>query len=126
MDISVSELTTYEVSADGKSVTLKVLDENGDIRALSFQIPELGSLVVTLPALIEAALRRQIRDASFRFTFPMGSWSIEQAADPSSVIVTLRTRDGFEVSYSMSSRMAEEFGGSLAAAEMPPRPVLTH
>lgn len=126
MDISVCELTTYEISADGKSVLLNVLDEHGNTRALAFKIPELGNLVVTLPALIEAALRRQIRDASFRFTFPMGSWSIEQAADPTSVIVTLRTRDGFGVSYSMSTRMAEEFGDSLAAVETPASVVLAH
>lgn len=126
MDISVCALTTYEISADGKSVLLKVLDEHGQTRALAFKIAELGNLVVTLPALIEAALRRQIRDASFRFTFPMGSWSIEQAADPASVIVTLRTRDGFGVSYSMSTTMAEEFGDSLAAVETPPSVVLAH
>lgn len=120
MSISVRELTTYDISADGKSVVLKFLDGDGNTRALSFNIAELGNLVVTLPALIEAALRRQCSDMSLRFAYPMEDWSIEQASDPKSVILTLRTTDGFGVSYSMPKGRAEELGKGLAAAEKAP------
>jgi hypothetical protein len=126
MDISVSELTTYQISADGKSVALKVMGDRGDAHELSFKLPELGSLVITLPALIETALRRQLRDASFRFTYPMGSWSIEQASDPTAVIVTLRTKDGFGVSFTMAKRKAEDLGSSLFAIDTAQRAILTH
>lgn len=126
MEISVRELTTYVISADGKSVVLKLLDGDGNTRALSFNIADLGNLVVTLPALIEAALRRQYRDMSLRFTYPMENWSIEQASDPKSVIVTLCTTDGFGVSYAMSKGKAEELGKSLVAAKVPLDAVLVH
>jgi hypothetical protein len=126
MAISVRELTSYQIGADGKSVELRMKDDTGREHELSFKLAELGNLVLTLPGLIEAALRRQIRDTSFRFTYPMGTWSIEQASDPSKVIVTLRTDDGFGVSFSMASSKAQDLGSALRDVETARMPVLAH
>ena len=113
MDVDVRELTTYQISDDGQSVVLKLVDDAGNPASLRFKISELGNLVMTLPSLIEVALRRQYRDTSLRFAYPMGSWSIEEASDPASLIVTLRTKDGFGVSFSMPRGHAEELGNSM-------------
>lgn len=113
MDIDVREMTTFHISEDGKSVVLKLTDHAGNPTSLKFQIADLGNLVMTLPGLIEAALRRQYRDTALRFAYPMGSWSIEQASDAASLIVTLRTKDGFGVSFSMARRNAEELANSM-------------
>lgn len=58
----------------------------------------------------------------------MGSWSIEQAIDPASVIVTLRTSDGFGISFSMERVHAVKLSQSLSDVEIEEKPaaVLAH
>lgn len=126
MDIDVKALTTYQISEDGQTVALKVIDETGAETSLTFGIGVLGNLVMTLPGLIDAALKRQYRDTSFRFAYPIGSWSIEEAIDPGSVIVTLRTQDGFGVSFSMGRCNAEKLGHSMASGVAQPSATITH
>lgn len=126
MDIDVKELTTYRISEDGETVALRLKDEAGTETSLSFPISQLGNLVMTLPGLIEAALQRQFQDASFRYAYPVGSWSVEEAVDPGAVIVTLRTTDGFGVSFSMGRGNAEKLGHSMAGWMSRPSPILAH
>lgn len=126
MAIDVKEMTTYAISDDGKTVTLSLVDATGNPTSLRFQIPDLGNLAMTLPTLIEAALRRQLRNNSFRYTYPIGSWVIEQSTDPSSLIVTLRTTDGFGVSFSMPRADVFQFAGALSEVDDKPARVLAH
>lgn len=126
MDIDVKELTTYQISEDGQTVELKVGDEAGGEASLRFKVSELGNLVMTLPSLIEAALKRQYRNTSFRFAYPLGSWSVEQAADPGSLIVTLRTQDGFGVSFAMGRSNAEKLGRSMGIGVSKQSAMTTH
>lgn len=126
MSINVKEMTTYAISDDGKTVTLSLVDEDGNPASLRFQIPDIGNLSMTLPSLIEAALRRQLRDGSFRYAYPIGSWSIEQATDPASLIVTLRTKDGFGVSFSMPRGNALQLADSLSEVDARPTAMLAH
>lgn len=126
MDIDVKALTTYRISEDGESASLRIVDAAGEERALRFGIDDLGNLLMTLPALIETALQRRYRDAAFRFAYPIGSWSIEEAADPGSLIVTLRTRDGFGVSFSMGRGNAEKLGSCLTPDAARPSVAVTH
>lgn len=126
MTIEVKELTTYKVSEDGQTVVLNLVDKAGSATSLRFQIGDLGNLVMTLPTLIEAALRRKYRDASFRYTYPIGSWAVEAASDPASVIVTLRTEDGFAVSFSMARGNAKELGHSMSSGASRPAAITAH
>lgn len=126
MDIDVKALTTYSVSDDGQTIVLKVEGEDGRETALRFKIGELGNLIVTLPSLIDAALKRQFRDGSFRFAYPVGSWSVEEASDPGSLILTLRTRDGFGVSFSIERGSAEKLGNAIATRIKRPSAMTTH
>jgi hypothetical protein len=114
MTINVKELTTYDIGGDGKTVDLNLVDEAGNATRLQFQLPDLGNLLMTLPSLIEAALRRQHRDGSYRFAHPVGGWSIEESNDPASVIVSLRTNDGFGVNFSLRRTDAEKLSDALA------------
>jgi len=125
MDIDVKALTTYAVSEDGESVALKLIDAVGTEQSLHFPLSELGNLVMTLPGLIESALRRQYRDASFRFAYPVGSWSVEEA-EAGALILTLRTVDGFGVSFSMARGNAERLGNSIASGALTARALTTH
>ena len=125
MDIEVKALTTYKISEDGQTVALMMLDETGSERSVSFRLDELGNLVMTLPSVIEAALQRQYRDASFRFAYPIGAWSVEEA-DAGALILTLRTVDGFGVCFSMARGHAERLGHSIASGATKPSIVTAH
>lgn len=126
MEIDVKELTTYRISEDGETVAVRLKDGAGIETSLSFPVAALGNLVMTLPGVIEAALQRQFRDAAFRYAYPVRSWSVEEAADPGAVIVTLRTVDGFGVSFSMGRGNAEKLGYSMAGWVAKPRAFTAH
>lgn len=115
MEIESRELTTCKVAADGRSVALRFVDARGVETAVSFPVDQLGALAMTLPALIEKALRRRYQDDSLRYAFPLASWSCEPATDAATSIVTLRTADGFSVCFSLPQRQLAEFGEALAA-----------
>lgn len=126
MAIIVKEMTTYSISDDGTEITLSLIDKDNNPTSLVFQVPDLGNLAMTLPSLIEAALRRQLRDGSFRYAYPIGSWAIEQSTDPSSLIATLRTKDGFGVSFSMPRAHALQLAHALSINDDSPPPSLVH
>lgn len=115
MEIESRELTTCKVAPDGRSVSLRFVDAGGQATAVNFPVEQLGAIAMTLPALIETALRRRYRDDSLRYAFPLDSWSCEPASDPATSIVTLRTADGFGVSFSLPRQQLTEIGEELAA-----------
>ncbi len=115
MEIESRELTTCKVAPDGRTVALRFVDAGGNETQVSFPVDQLGALAMTLPALIEKALRRRYQDDSLRYAFPLGSWSCEPATDAATSIVTLRTLDGFSVCFSLPQRQLAEFGEALAA-----------
>ena len=126
MRIDVQALTEFNVETDGHSVTLQVIDAMGSPVNLNLQVDQLGQLAMTLPSLIDAAIRRQYGDSSFRFTYPMESWVVEQAIDPSLVILTMRTTDGFGVSFSMPRSKAVEMADSIAVGVQTVLELITH
>lgn len=115
-DIKVGELTTYSIGDEGNSIVLRLTDQHGQPVSLTFGVHDLGMLAMTLPTLIEAALRKQYGDANFRYTHPMGEWSVEQSSDPAQLIITMKTKDGFGVSFSVLHAKAEHFGNALTDA----------
>lgn len=81
MEIDTQALTTCEVAADGGAVSLGFLDSGGKpatIRPLN----QLGALAMTLPKLIDRALRARFGDASLRYAYPLASWAVEPSSDP--------------------------------------------
>ena len=126
MNIEVQTLTTYKVDPEGESVDLGIKDTSGNTATLRMKISELGNLVMTLPSVIEAALRRRYRDASLRYTYPMKSWEVEAASDPAHLIVTLRTEDGFGVSFSVPRARAGELGEAISSAARQQPHLLAH
>jgi len=100
MRIDGSELTSCEVMPSGDAVRLDLLDTAGRRVSLSLPFAQAQALTMTLPRLLTFALKAQARDDSARFVFPLGSWRLE-AAVQSTLIMTLGTPDGFEVSFSL-------------------------
>ncbi len=126
MDIEVQALTTYSVADDGQSVALGLKDTAGNNATLRMKICELGNLVMTLPSVIETALRRRYRDVSLRYTYPLGAWRVEASSDPGHVSVTLGTEDGFGVSFSVPRARAGELGAAISSSVRQKTHVLAH
>ncbi|MBV9968526.1 MAG: hypothetical protein JO228_00965 [Xanthobacteraceae bacterium] len=82
-----------------EAVTLAFIDSAGNTVSLKLPFAQAGALTMTLPHLLTKALRARHGTAGSRFVFPLGEWVLEGVADGRTVVVTLRTTDGFEVSF---------------------------
>ena len=51
---------------------------------------------MTLPDLINKALRSRYGDDTLRYAYPLGSWTVERSSDPRTGMMTLSTTDGFQ------------------------------
>lgn len=109
-EIDSRALTTCTIAPDGQTVSLGFTDASGRPVAVRLPLEQAGALAMTLPSLIEQALRRRFHDDSLRFTFPLGSWAVEQSPDPGTRIVTLRTPDGFGVCFTLQSQQQNALG----------------
>jgi hypothetical protein len=100
--IEAETLTTFEVAQDGARVRFNCKDADGGAVCLSLPVDSMMQMVMTLPRIARQALRRHHGDDSLRLVYPAGSWLIEgDIAQPETLIVTLSTVDGFEVSFSI-------------------------
>jgi hypothetical protein len=70
-DINVKRLTDCAISADGESISLRLADQGGNASTVRLSIENAGALTMTLPRLIEQALKTKFRDDSLRYAFPL-------------------------------------------------------
>jgi hypothetical protein len=99
MEIESAKLTTCDVVRDGAIIRLKFVDVAGNAVTLRLPFDQAGALTMTLPHLLTRALKERHGDENSRFVYPLGGWLLEGVADGRSLIVTLKTTDGFEVSF---------------------------
>jgi hypothetical protein len=99
MIIYASKLTTCTALADGETIKLEFLDEQRNPVSLLLPFEYAASIAMTLPQLLTEAVRAQTRQDSARYVFPLGQWLLEAIEDRQSFILTLKTTDGFEVSF---------------------------
>jgi hypothetical protein len=119
MEIEIQSLTTCEVAQDGSGISLGFVDSRGRSATIRICVDQAGALAMTLPSLIEQTLRNKFGDKALRFTYPLASWSIEQATDPRQTMVTLRTADGFSVCFSMPREQQSQLGEALVETPAP-------
>jgi hypothetical protein len=122
--IDFKALTTCEVAADGRSISIGFVDGDGNAGAIRLSVNQVGTLAMTIPALLEKALRARFGDASLRYAYPLASWTVEHSSDPATRMITMRTVDGFNVSYSMPPAEQDELGKALADGAEPGVPPL--
>lgn len=97
-------LTTFEISPDGERVQLNVRTAAGDEAALVLPTLCVNQLLMTLPSIIESALRKSRGNASLRLAHPLERFSIELAdrkGDEATYILTLHTERDFRVSFAV-------------------------
>lgn len=114
MLIEGQSLTTCEIEPDGSAIMLGLIDDRGEAGKLRLPIEQVGALAMTLPSLIERALKTRYRDGSPRYAYELGSWTVEQASDPQTRMMTLRTIDGFSVCFSLPLAQGEASSEALA------------
>jgi hypothetical protein len=98
--VTSTRLTTCGVVDDGRAVRLEFLDSDGQPVGVEFPFDQAESVVMTLPRMLSKALQQRTRDPSSRYVFPLGRWSIESCSE-TSLIVTLCTEEGFQVSFAI-------------------------
>ena len=126
MKIESQSLTTCEVAPDGNTIVLGFLASDGRPARIRLPLNEAGTLAVTLPNLLSAALRSRYGDQSLRYVYPLVSWRLEQSADPATVMMTLGTMDGFSVCFSMEPEQQSKLGEALTSEHRGNATVVAH
>lgn len=108
MEIVGKALTTCQVDPTGDSFRIIMEDTEGRPASVVLPTDCLRSLLMTLPNVIEQALKARYRDDTLKVVYPMGGFSLQAAAGSDSKILTMTTPDGFKVSFALSP---EDAGG---------------
>ena len=121
MEIVGRALTTCQVDPTGSSFRLGLEDIDGQPASVVLPVDCLRSLLMTLPSVIERALKARYRDDTLKVVYPMSAWSLEAAAGSDRMILTMRTPDGFRVSFALSPEDADGLATSLVEDVAGPR-----
>lgn len=113
MIINCSTLTTCHAGGNGEIVTLEFIDEDGRSISLRLAFAHAQSLAMTLPRLLTQAVKAQTTQDNARYVFPLGEWALEGVEGDRSLILTLKTEDGFAVSFRMPPSAGKSLGWSL-------------
>jgi hypothetical protein len=98
-EIEATCLTSFEIESDGARVRLNLQDSGGEAGSVVLPAQCINQLLMTLPEMARQALRAQTRNEALRLVFPTRSWTLERADVEGKAILTMRTDDGFEVSF---------------------------
>lgn len=108
-----SRLTTCGVAAEGTRVELGFIDHAGTAVTVELPFDQAEAVVMTLPHLLARALKQHTGDDHARYVFDLDEWSIESATGRDCLIATLKTKDGFEVSFGIPFVACQSLGLNL-------------
>jgi hypothetical protein len=120
MIIHCSKLTTCEAIRNGEIVKLDFVDDDGRPVSLRLAFEHAQSIAMTLPQLLTHAVRAQSGVDNARYVFPLKEWILEGVAHHESLILTLKTEDGFEVSFRIPPDTCRTLGWTLLHEAGPP------
>jgi hypothetical protein len=122
--INIRSLKRFETGEDGASIVLFAEDSGGQLVALHLPLDCISALIMTLPRMVNAVVRQRAKDQSLRLVYPLAGFSVELSADRHTRILTLKTPDGFEVSFAVSEYQYRRIKcGHSHGAEVPERKV---
>jgi hypothetical protein len=125
--IDAAELTTYDVDPRGDFVRLHLKDRDGQTGTVVLPTDCLTQLLMSLPGMVQKALRNRHGDDSLRLAHPLESFNVEvgeaSASGTPQYILTLCTSGGFAVSFSGSDADLASLGGAITSDVSPlPQP----
>jgi hypothetical protein len=103
-------LTTCDSIRNGEIVKLDFVGDDGRAISLRLAFEHAQSIAMTLPQLLTQAVRAQTGQDNARYVFPLGEWVLEGIEGDHSVILTLKTEDGFEVSFRLPPSACKSLG----------------
>jgi hypothetical protein len=111
--VEISSMKGSRLSSAGDYVQLDFEDVNG--RELSWTLTAscVQQLIMTLPHLLSGALARRHGSSAVRAVFPLGEWRLEVAGQWNTLLLTLMTRDGFEVCFSLNTETIAQMTSSI-------------
>jgi hypothetical protein len=112
LTITSSRLSTCNVIDEGRAIRLDFIDREGRPLSVEFPFEQAHAITMTLPQMLAQALKRLTLDQTARYVFPLGRWSIE-SGDNQSLITTLATKDGFQVSFAIPFDACKAIGWAL-------------
>jgi hypothetical protein len=122
-DIMGEGLTALDVSTDGDYFRIGFKDSKGHPGSLTLPSECLNAFLMTLPRMVNLALQARHQDPSLRLVYQLGKFRTERSSDPKTVILTLATPDGFEVSFGLREDhlkgIIDGFERYFAGAEIP-------
>jgi len=110
MKITLKELTTCGVQPSGEALELNFVDADGAQVCLQVPFDYAQAMAMTLPRLLDVALKQITGNPQARYVFPLGRWAVESASDENCLITTLSTEDGFEVSFGLPAEACRSLG----------------
>jgi hypothetical protein len=123
--IKGKRLTAWSVTQDGEHVRLGLVDDDGRPCAVLLPTAVLSGLMMTIPRMLQDALRVKFSDGSLRMIHELGDWRVERAAGTDASILSLATPDGFEVTFSVATPQADRLGKTLRHSATPAAEELT-
>lgn len=104
--IQATSLTTFDVAADGSHVRMHMRDQQGQPASLILPATCLNQLLMTLPSMVQSALRKRHGNDSTRLVHSIDECTLESgdvdARGTQQLILTMITGGGFAASYSAS------------------------
>jgi hypothetical protein len=101
------------VFEDGSNVGLEFLDHAGTKVVLELPFEQAEAMAMTLPHLLASATKLRTGNNDARYVFGLNEWCIEGAENENCLIATLKTTDGFEVSFGIPFEACRSFGWNL-------------
>ncbi len=102
--IQAAALTTFDVASDGSHVRMHMRDQEGQPASLILPTTCLNQLLMTLPTMVQSALRKRHGDESTRLVHAIDECTLESggvdARGIQQLILTMVTGGGFAASYS--------------------------
>jgi len=112
-ELRLDQLTTCGIAGQGNSIELHATEQSGVPMSLEMSFENAQAVMMTLPRLLTKALRQRTGDPNLRYVFPLGEWSLERSSDNEFLIMTLKTGDGFDVSFAVPLAASRSLGASL-------------
>jgi hypothetical protein len=114
--IEGKQLTSWSVLSDGTQIAIDLVTKDSGERRIVLPVDTLSALMMTLPRMLQSALDRRFPDGSLRVVQPLGNWRLEQPECGGSLILKLKTQNGFEVAFLLDTQLAGSLGNALLDA----------
>jgi len=106
-------LNGYRVAGDGSGAQFAFVDASGVEVVVNVPREGIGSLILTLPTVMDQLVRLSRPDPDSRYVVGATDWRLELGPDGESLILTLETPDRFRISFGIGAALAGAIGQAL-------------